>query len=468
MSSKTRITIFIVCFLTFVIGAPLIILYSRGYRFDIQNKEITKTGGLFIKAKPNKVDVYLDKKPEKKTDLFFGSSFIKNLIPRKYSIKLEKENYHSWQKKLKIKEQTVTEINNISLIPKNPNRKTISKEIEELWFFPDKTKILLKEKTDDAWELKLYNFNKKLKSHLVKEDDFSTSSVEILDLNFSSDSQNILLKLGAKEQIKYYVLTIDPFPPKKENLTKLNNKQLDKITFNPNNSQEIIFQEEKQVYRYNIEDEKIKYYSSDLSEKDREIITFFLTHNNFTYLTYSGFIYDSYSKEKINKEELKVKRETKYEIKENSNFVFLLEKESGKLYAISKDKKEDNIKLLDENVNSFIFSPHNDKLAYSLDHTIKIFYLKEQSSQPFNKKGDKVFISRFANEISQLRWLNNHYLIFKANNSVKITETDNRDKINIINFLNFKKDFKLGWEPSSKELLIYVDKNLFSYGLPTF
>src|SRR6056297_945502 len=223
MSAKTRFTLFIICFLIFIIGAPSVILYSRGYRFDIENRELTKTGGFFIEVEPTRTDIYLDGKREKRTDLFFGSSFIKNLIPKKYNIKLVKEGYHAWKKNLEIKEQTVTEVTNVSLIPKNPEQEKINSKIERLWFFPNNTKILLKNKAEEDWELKLYNLDKKLKSHLIAKDDFSTSSIDLLELNFGHNSEKILFKLGIKEQIKYQILTTEPFPPKLKKLSKLAN-----------------------------------------------------------------------------------------------------------------------------------------------------------------------------------------------------------------------------------------------------
>jgi len=475
MSAKTRFTLFIICFLIFIIGAPSVILYSRGYRFDIENRELTKTGGFFIEVEPTRTDIYLDGKREKRTDLFFGSSFIKNLLPKKYNIELAKEGYYTWQKNLEVTEQTVTEINNVTLIPKEPTKEKLNKEINKLWFLPNKTEILLKESKEDKWELKLYDLNQDLKSHLIAEDDFATSnpevatsSVEILELKFGPNSQNILFKLGIREQVKYFVLTIDPFPPKQKEITKLKNKQPGKIIFNPTNTNELLFKEDNHIYKYNIENENITYYYPGLSEEKEEIVTFAPTHNsnNLTYLTSSGFIYNSYPGEKINEKAFEIKKETEYILKDSTNFAFLLEKDNGKLYAINKEEKE--VELLDKYVNSFHFSPHRDKLAYNSDHEIKIFYLRDQASQPFNKKGDKVFISRFASKIDQLNWLNNFYLVFKADNSVKITETDTRDKINIINLLDFEKEFDLNWSFSNKDILIYIEKELFRYSLPTF
>jgi len=72
MTRKTRKILFFVFFLIFLLGAPLIILYYQGYRFDLEKKSLTQTGGLFLKVTPKQAEIYIDGELVKKTDFFFG------------------------------------------------------------------------------------------------------------------------------------------------------------------------------------------------------------------------------------------------------------------------------------------------------------------------------------------------------------------------------------------------------------
>jgi len=97
-----------------------------GYSFDWQEKEIVLTGGLYIKSTPKKATVYINEKPKKETP-----AFIKRLIPKYYQIKVTKEGFHEWHKKLKIESKLVTEVKDIILIPINPEIKVINEKISD-------------------------------------------------------------------------------------------------------------------------------------------------------------------------------------------------------------------------------------------------------------------------------------------------------------------------------------------------
>jgi len=83
MTKKTRTILFLICLFLFLLIAPSAIFYSQGYRFDFDSKKITQTGGLFLKVFPKSAEIYLDGKLKKKTDFFFGSILIENLLPKK-------------------------------------------------------------------------------------------------------------------------------------------------------------------------------------------------------------------------------------------------------------------------------------------------------------------------------------------------------------------------------------------------
>ena len=83
MTKKMRKILFLLCLFLFLLIAPTAILYSQGYRLDFENKKFTQTGGIFLKILPKQVEVYLDGKLRDKTDFFFGSILIEDLLPKK-------------------------------------------------------------------------------------------------------------------------------------------------------------------------------------------------------------------------------------------------------------------------------------------------------------------------------------------------------------------------------------------------
>jgi len=99
--------------LAFVILTPIIVYYSLGYKFDIKSKKFLKTGALSIKTFPRAVTVYLD--GEKMDEL--TPSTIRELMPRKYNVVLEKEGFYPYNMEIEIKPSLVNNID-VFLIPK--------------------------------------------------------------------------------------------------------------------------------------------------------------------------------------------------------------------------------------------------------------------------------------------------------------------------------------------------------------
>jgi len=163
MTKKTRTILFLSFLTLFLLLAPAIVLYSQGYRFDLENKKLSQTGGLFLKVLPKQAEVYLDDKLSKKTDFFFGSVLIENLLPQKYKIRVRKEGFYAWEKNLEIKEKQVAEAKNIILFPENPKFNVLFSEVEKFWFSPDQKKLVLLENDVQSglWALKLMRWRKR-------------------------------------------------------------------------------------------------------------------------------------------------------------------------------------------------------------------------------------------------------------------------------------------------------------------
>lgn len=113
MTKKTRTFLFVLCVLAFFVVSPTIILYTQGYRLDSNNWKLTKTGAFYFKVLPKSVDIFVNNKLAKKTDFFFGSTLVENLLPGKYPVEIKKDGYLPWKKNLEAREMNVTEAKKI-------------------------------------------------------------------------------------------------------------------------------------------------------------------------------------------------------------------------------------------------------------------------------------------------------------------------------------------------------------------
>ncbi len=125
MTQKTRKIILLITTVFFVLVTPATLLYAWGYSFDWQTKKPVLTGGLYLKSTPKKAQIYINDKLQKEAT----PVFIERLIPKEYEVRVEKEGYHSWQKKLKVESKIVTDAKNILLIPISPIIETANQDL---------------------------------------------------------------------------------------------------------------------------------------------------------------------------------------------------------------------------------------------------------------------------------------------------------------------------------------------------
>lgn len=101
------------------------ILYAQGYKYSFLENRFFRTGAIYLKANIG-ADVYLNDKLLGNTSFFNNSYRLEGLLPGKYTIRAQKENYSSWQKSVTIDEGFVSEFSKILLLPQN------EKELEEM------------------------------------------------------------------------------------------------------------------------------------------------------------------------------------------------------------------------------------------------------------------------------------------------------------------------------------------------
>ncbi|MDP2967557.1 MAG: hypothetical protein Q8N87_04085 [bacterium] len=474
MAKRTRVIIFLICSFLFILIAPSIVLYSQGYRIDLENKKFTQTGGLFLKILPRQTDIYIDGKLNKRTDFFFDSVLIENLLPKKYKVEVKKEGYHPWEKTLEIKEKEVIEAKNVVLFPQDINFSVFTGQVEQFWFSPDQRKIILKEKEETGWTLKLYDLDKNIKSYLMSQEDISPketqlgeedksssspfAAAQVINLTFSKDSKKIYLEVSVGEESK---LSSSPFATARED------KEIKYFTLEGFDGVKPLLTEAKSP-----------------SPPIEDILIYQQVDNDIYYLDNFGHLFKSKSAspsfppslslhessvngERITAMPFPIKQETGYVLEIFQGFIFLREL-NGDLYKFNPDLKV--FENFFERINSLKISPDNKKLVYFSNHEIWILFLSDKNDPPQKKAGEKLFLIRLSETITDVFWINSNYLIFMAGNIIKISEIDDRDKLNIIDIFETKKlpqngsSLEMFWNQFNKKLYLLSGNNLYGSG----
>lgn len=103
MVLRRRAILLATSIILFLLVAPTVIFFARGYRYDFANHRIISTGTLVIKTEPRDAVAILDGQLLEKTPL------VKRfLLPKEYTLEIKKEGYHSWNKIVRIHPKQAT------------------------------------------------------------------------------------------------------------------------------------------------------------------------------------------------------------------------------------------------------------------------------------------------------------------------------------------------------------------------
>lgn len=105
MRNKIRIILTITTIVVVATLASIVGKYAKGYRFDPQTLKFVPNGILVVNATPSASEVYVDGEFQTATDATI------RLAPGTYDVRVQKEGYIAWNKRLTIEKEVVTEAN---------------------------------------------------------------------------------------------------------------------------------------------------------------------------------------------------------------------------------------------------------------------------------------------------------------------------------------------------------------------
>ena len=102
MTKRSRTILFLFVGAVFLAGTPAIIFYSQGYRFDWQERWFSQVGAFYLNINPAQAEVFVNDQSIGRTTRILGTTLAENFLPNTYLIRVEKEGYHSWEKRLQV------------------------------------------------------------------------------------------------------------------------------------------------------------------------------------------------------------------------------------------------------------------------------------------------------------------------------------------------------------------------------
>ena len=113
---KIRAFLFYLSVAIFLLGLPLILSSTLGYKFDRRTFKFTKAGLIALKTQPAGASVFLD---DRLLNLKTPAN-INELLPGRYHIELELEEHYPWSGYVDVEAGKVARVEKIILFPPCP------------------------------------------------------------------------------------------------------------------------------------------------------------------------------------------------------------------------------------------------------------------------------------------------------------------------------------------------------------
>lgn len=440
MTLRSRRTIIAFLFIFFLGLTTFLILYAQGYKIkiDFNNPsliEASQTGSLSIKTYPEGANIYVDNENFKDT----SPTFIPRLEPGEYEIKVVKNGYQTWQKKMIIKPGQITEANNIWLAPQDPETNNLFNDVKVFTANNDKKIGLI-----DA------------ENNIHIHDISSGKSEEIIDFNSNDTYQNYLkspnhiqwdpqfkhlLISEQSEHNKYLLVKKDRSSYETERLTQLEGLPLKDVKFHPS-KEKIYFLKNNQIMVLELDDLK----EDQLLDKTQANGFIINSKAEIIFLNMANGHISLYA---TKTESLDIVLQTNLEKNDEYNFhhdqknnkLLIHNLSSGDLYITGEYNLEELTKI-SENVLDFKINPQGKSLLIVGKNWLEIFYIQDKEDQPLHRAYTKEEVIRFKDKIKAYAWtksLNNIFVL--VNGNVKMIETDDRNTKNCFTIAAYDQEY---------------------------
>ncbi|MBI4119229.1 MAG: hypothetical protein HY456_00090 [Parcubacteria group bacterium] len=133
MSLKARRIIFYLLTLLFFVSGAVAVFYSNGWRPNLATLTWRETGSIFLRSTPIDADLLLDGKAvENQSWILQSGTLISGLSSDSYEVRISKNGYSPWSKRLVVRPLIVTEASHVILPPESLPASTV-KRAEDFW-----------------------------------------------------------------------------------------------------------------------------------------------------------------------------------------------------------------------------------------------------------------------------------------------------------------------------------------------
>ena len=418
-----------------LIGPPLV-LYARGYRFDLARKKFVATGGLFIKSDPPSAFIYVNGVKRGETsgalrDAIVKPGLITNLLPQEYDIRVEKKGYAPWVKKLMVVPRQVTEARFVLLFadpnkPLTPSRDPVTSAARVT---QDGKEVIAVFEQGATTSIAFVNAQGAQRTLYAVRRETMQKQKPIFTLRDISPAGRFVLaheRQGAQERLLV-------FDREKRGNTPLVYKLPEPV------QQSAFFGNDTILYLTQKNELRAWSLESAVATLVRKTVWGFSVKNDKVYvvagtppLAYAHTAvklpqqYEQITPTPLAMQPSAVTLEV-HALNHERLVILLMPKEEQEGFVLLMEA-DGTIKTLHEKARGIRVSPDGKKLLIRTWNELWVYYLEDMLTQPARHKGDTILVARFGNTLHDARWhpLNSEYVLYVTSEGLFVTELDNR------------------------------------------
>ena len=485
MERLYRAIFFWILVVIFIIAAPSMVFYAKGYRFDLSRGVFVHSGTISIKSNPQDIRISLnDKENDSKTLDRMNNSFkIPGLLPNTYNLSVSADGYQTWSKKVEVHSGQASEFWNILLV-KNEYTKTDynTPAIEKIFISPKSKYIIYTQKNDnnnlgvnilnikDKQIVNTFNFptwkfiNDENRENIEWSPEEDYISVPVMQENKNSTTD--------KNSIAYNYFIINPNDNSSFNLNNhLNNQNINYVRWDPKDKNYLFYLSNNNLYRSNITN------NLDTTLIAENVSSFDLSKTNVYYaIRPHELVY----KENLNGSDEPIQITSDFPEDISKNFR-LIAYDDARIAFLTKNKDfyifnagefDSYFRKLGADIEGIQFSDDGKKLLYWTKNSMSVYYLRNWNVSPVRSENTIEDITRYSDEIKNIQWFKDYeHIIFSIGSQMKIIELDPLDHRNSMDLSKTNSDTPLVSYNHYLEKLFFIDTkdsstNLYSIILP--
>lgn len=429
--------------ISFFVITPIVILKASGYSYNWKKGALEKSGVLMIDIQPKSSKIFINGQELKQ--LFPFSAFhVEDLNPGAYNIRIEKDDYFSWEKNIEVKPNLTSFIDRVQLWPVSSAELITSIKIDH-WFNLNKQYSIYSNQTTNYAELWLFNNETAVNKLIYRFIDKDLNNIEKSNFKTSANNKYLSFQYNGGNYI-FSLLNPDEGQNLNQNHPDL---KIANLHWDSNDDNSLYFSDtENNIYEAKI---NAPDFLELFNKLDENVIDFNIIDKYIYFIdeekNFKRKNVDSSESEEI----LSLKNET-YSIEEiDAEHWFIHDNDHSYFFQLY------NNKVYYQTIpgREIVFSNDEKKLAYVNPRQFEILTLEKFREQPEN--AETFLLNRYSELAENLIWFsNNEYIFYKLNNNIEVIELDGRGNSRNINNLYTSPNSLRGFSIDKKAEKLFV------------